>query len=166
MCYGIPIASDLACQYVQHFNLFLNDAKTGILVNHDELKQEFNIGLRLGSFLSEAGWMNESIQILSCLLPAFNILESKYSNSILNLDCLQRLLHAQASFCYFKDASITVKNAMKIINQLNLENIPNSLLANVYIQISMLHFLRSEYDLSYNWSIKALKRLRNDIPDK
>lgn len=47
-----------------------------------------------------------------------------------------------------------------------LSNIPNSLLANIYQQISVLHFYRSEYDLSYRWSIRALKHINKHTPDR
>lgn len=47
-----------------------------------------------------------------------------------------------------------------------LSSIPNSLLANIYQQISVLHFYRSEYDLSYRWSIRALKHINKNTPDK
>lgn len=166
MCYGKPIACDLTNQYLHQINQLLETVKSTLNEDKNVIMNELDTGLRLGTFLSEAGWMNESIQILSCLLPLIDILDINQSTLILKLDCYQRLLHAQANFCCFKEASITIKNAMTIVNQLSTENIPNSLLANLYIQISHLHFLRSEYDLSYNWSTKALKRLRDDIPDK
>lgn len=48
--------------------------------------EAIDFGLRLGSFLSEAGWLNESIAILSCIANRLKNMEQK----TIYLDCLQR----------------------------------------------------------------------------
>lgn len=63
----------------------------------DDIENEFSFGLdvidfglRLGSFLSEAGWLSESIKILTCVATKLKrmILDKKLK--IIYLDCLQR----------------------------------------------------------------------------
>lgn len=49
-----------------------------------------DFGLRLGSFLSDSGWMLESIQILKIVEMKIRLLEDNESARIQLLDCLQR----------------------------------------------------------------------------
>ncbi|XP_059617982.1 amyloid protein-binding protein 2 [Phlebotomus argentipes] len=130
-------------------------------------RQDVDLGLRLGTFLSEAGWLAESIEVLSNVLRVVRNVpsdEAPMENLFTELDCLQRLLYAQANFCLFRDADTTYK---AIIDKVDTEGIPKSLLANLYLQISVLFFARSEYDQSYTWSIRALKNVaQENIPDK
>lgn len=60
----------------------------------DELPDEdvvaIDLGLRLGSFLSEAGWMQESIAVLSCLNERLKRMQTFQDGIITRLDCLQR----------------------------------------------------------------------------
>ncbi|XP_058835070.1 amyloid protein-binding protein 2-like [Topomyia yanbarensis] len=159
-------------------------------------------GVRLGSFLSESGWLEESLHVFNITIGMIQLLRTCYMRSLIELNCLQKLLCAQTAFCCFKEASITVAQALNIIDKLtqqhqqqirqqrcsavlastsggdyaghpsgsndndSLSNIPNSLLANMYHQISVLHFYRSEYDLSYRWSVRALRHVNKHTPDK
>lgn len=52
--------------------------------------QAIDLGLRLGSFLSEAGWMQESISVLSCLNARLKHLPRHKHWLVMRLDCLQR----------------------------------------------------------------------------
>lgn len=99
--------------------------------------------------------------------------EPTYVNFLLALNCAQKLLHVQSHFCCFKDAAITTSKALNVVDELLKmsvnsceNNHPDALIANIYHQISVLHFLRSEYDQSYEWSSKALNYLRRDTPDR
>jgi len=49
-----------------------------------------DLGLRLGSFLSEAGWMQESITVLACLNGRLKHLPPHKHWLEMRLDCLQR----------------------------------------------------------------------------
>lgn len=44
--------------------------------------------------------------------------------------------------------------------------IPYAFIASLYTQISVLHFHRSEYTLSYDWSCRALTYLKENAPEK
>lgn len=188
--------------------------------------EQVDNGIRLGSFLCESGWLEESLHVFNITLSMIQLLQASYLRSLIELNCLQKLLCAQTAFCCFKEANITCAQALNIIDKLTqerqqelrlqrsklegttrgtcssssssssgranccsgnnkrsfltsssscalaggdndrLSNIPNSLLANIYQQISVLHFYRSEYDLSYRWSIRALKHINKNTPDK
>lgn len=169
-------------------------------------------GIRLGSFLCESGWLEDSLHVFNITLDMIQLLRASYMRYLIELNCIQKLLCAQTAFCCFKEANVTCAQALAIIDKLTqqhqqdlkqqtgscqpcssnstssssssssrksshsfssngedvdpLSNIPNSLLANVYQQISVLHFYRSEYDLSYRWSIRALKHINKHTPDR
>lgn len=182
--------------------------------------EQVDNGIRLGSFLCESGWLDESLHVFNITLLMIQMLQTSYLRSLIELNCLQKLLCALTAFCCFKEANITCAQALNIIDKLTqqrqrrmrvqkpkllnglygsdashrsssccsgssrsflassgtcalagvdndkLSGIPNSLLANIYQQISVLHFYRSEYDLSYRWSIRALKHINKNTPDK
>ncbi|XP_029710639.2 amyloid protein-binding protein 2-like [Aedes albopictus] len=197
--------------------------------------EQVDNGIRLGSFLCESGWLEESLHVFNSTLAMIQLLRASYLRSLIELNCLQKLLCAQTAFCCFKEANITCAQALNIIDKLTqehqreirrlqrsahvngasssgssssssncarrksqiccsgresgnsknsclatggstcalagsdndrLSNIPNSLLANIYQQIAVLHFYRSEYDLSYRWSIRALRHISKKTPDK
>lgn len=56
-----------------------------------------DLGLRLGSFLSEAGWMQESISVLVCLNERLKRMQPFRDQFITRLDCLQRYVKHQTS---------------------------------------------------------------------
>lgn len=56
----------------------------------DEDALAIDMGLRLGSFLSEAGWMQESISVLMCLNKRLKHMQPFRDQFITRLDCLQR----------------------------------------------------------------------------
>ncbi|XP_055586241.1 amyloid protein-binding protein 2 [Uranotaenia lowii] len=171
--------------------------------------EQIDNGIRLGSFLSESGWIEESLHVFNITLAMIEELRFGYQRYLIELNCLQKLLSAQTVFCCFKEANISCVQALNIIDMLthqqqqkrrskqqqqqtsnfscvcfkqqqqqlqppsyaagdldSLSSIPNSLLANIYQQISVLHFYRSEYDLSYKWAIRALKHINKHTPDK
>jgi hypothetical protein len=147
--------------------------------------KEIDKGMRLGTFLYECGWLEDSLKVLQMTRSLIQELDDDYRKLLLLLNCLQKLLHAQALFCCYKDASITTTQALSLIEQIQgmynsgqimIDNcttnttttagVPNSLLANFYNELSTLHFSRSEYDISYKWAVKALEFLSHDTPPK
>lgn len=57
-----------------------------------------DFGLRLGSFLSEAGWMSESIDILKCVASRLKRMTLDKKLKIIYLDCLQRYQSSSSSY--------------------------------------------------------------------
>lgn len=192
-----PLASELQRVYVQRTRFLLseqivyeNNGKLTVLDGDDYLnincskayRKEIDKGLRLGTFLYESGWFENSLEVLRVTRQLILELDDNYGKLLLLLGCLQKLLHAQTLYCCFKDASITTTQALSLIEQVqSLYNsgqimvddnrnmtagIPNSFLVNFYYELSTLHYSRSEYDLSFKWSVKALEYLSNDTPNK
>lgn len=77
-----------------------------------------------------------------------------------------RLLHTQVAFCCFTDANKTQQDANEIIESVGIEKIPTNLLVTYYKALSMLYFAKSDYNLSYDWSVKALQAIGPSTPDK
>lgn len=77
-----------------------------------------------------------------------------------------RLLHTQVAFCCFNDANNSQIEANEIINELGIDKVPTNLLVTYYKVLSMLHFAKSDYNLSYDWSVKALELIGPNTPDK
>lgn len=76
------------------------------------------------------------------------------------------MLHSQIAFCCFKDANKTYLEAIELIELNEKEVIPKSLLATFYKALSMLYFAKSNYSVSYKWSVMALELIGPDTPEK
>lgn len=173
------IANDDDMEIGERTDLITNDVFLNINVSRN-YRKEIDKGLRLGTFLYECGWLDDSLKVLSVTKTMINELDDDYPKLLLLLSCLQKLLHVQALFCCYKDASVTTSQAFKIIDKIEIlhtgrvaaytvnctSGVPDSLLANFYHELSVLHFNRSEYDLSYKWGVKALEFLRTETPAK
>lgn len=118
-----------------------------------------DFGLRLGSFLSEAGWLAESIAILSTVASRLKRMTLDENLKIIYLDCLQRLLHSEAGLSNFKSAERTFDLIMGLLKEMDTDVIPKPLLANTYTQFSEMFFARNEYDDSHMWSVVAMRNL-------
>ncbi|XP_017073857.1 amyloid protein-binding protein 2 [Drosophila eugracilis] len=122
--------------------------------------QAIDLGLRLGSFLSEAGWMQESITVLACLNGRLKNLPPYKHWLEMRLDCLQRLLYAESAHCNFKLAQRTYDELIGLNTTLN-DSVPTQLVAIAYTQISAMYFARNEYNFSHMWSGLAMRFLRS-----
>lgn len=154
-----------------------NDAYLEVSRNY---RKEVDRGIRLGTFLYECGWLDDSLKVLNVTKLLINGLDEDYAKLLLLLSCLQKLLHVQALFCCYKDASVTTTQTLNLIDKIQhlhsgrkdaftiscTNGVPDSFLSNIYQELSVLHFTRSEYDLSYKWAVKALECLRTDTPAK
>lgn len=173
------IANDDDMEIGERVDLKTNEVYLNINVSRN-YRKEIDKGLRLGSFLYESGWLEDSMKVLNVTKSMINELDEDYTKLLLLLSCLQKLLHVQALFCCYKDASITTTQTLNLIDKIQSSHsgqnivltisctngVPDSFLANIYHELSVLHFNRSEYDLSYKWGVKALEYLRKDTPDK
>ncbi|XP_017054692.1 amyloid protein-binding protein 2 [Drosophila ficusphila] len=121
--------------------------------------QVIDLGLRLGSFLSEAGWMQESITVLACLNARLKTLPPHKHWLEMRLDCLQRLLSAESAHCNFKLAQRTYNELIGLNRSLS-SRVPPQLVAMAYTQISAMYFARNEYNLSHMWSSLAIRFLK------
>ncbi|XP_026481902.1 amyloid protein-binding protein 2-like isoform X3 [Ctenocephalides felis] len=221
----------------------------------DEKKavETIQLGLRLGGFLSDAGWFTHSERVLLCVRTLCHDCKRTERMMHLTLQCYQRLLHTQSIFyrleaaletakmstelveqvlhgqsscskpeqddpgestsseillncqssissdsednfseagpsecsscetknlaissestaasserSYFFNPDIFVKSNYSLCNQAPNDGLGRHLAA-LYAELSRLWFNRSDYDASYQYSVKALKYLRGDAPAK
>lgn len=124
-----------------------------------------DLGLRLGTFLFEAGWMQESISVLLCLNERLKRMQPFKDKLITRLDCLQRLLYAESSHCNFKLAQQTFAEVSELAPFID-GNVPSPLIAMVYTQISSMYFARNEYTNSHMWSLQAMHHLQTTAPER
>ncbi|KAK2576022.1 hypothetical protein KPH14_007374 [Odynerus spinipes] len=132
--------------------------------NHVAQDKAINLGLRLGAFLSDAGWYAESERVLLACKKLCIADEPTPENLCRILECCHKLLHAQAAYCAFRDAAETHQLAMDTIQQLKYGGYDSDDHAALYAEFSILFFIRSEYDRAYRWGIEALRQLKPTLP--
>ncbi|XP_014608816.1 PREDICTED: amyloid protein-binding protein 2 isoform X1 [Polistes canadensis] len=130
---------------------------------HDKV---ISVGLRLGGFLSDAGWYTESERVLLACKKLSIVDEPTLENLCRTLKCCCKLLHAQAAYYTFHGAAETYELALNIIQQLRCGGYTDNNYAALYGEFSVLFFIRSEYDEAYKWGIKALKQLKPSLPPR
>ncbi|XP_043270532.1 amyloid protein-binding protein 2 isoform X2 [Venturia canescens] len=123
-----------------------------------------NLGLRLGGFLSDAGWYCESERVLLACKELCLTGGDNRETWCRTLDCCHKLLHAQAVYCAFRGAAETHELALSTVEKLKAAGYGNTNHAALYAEFSVLFFTRSEYDKSYRWSLAALKELVPSLP--
>ncbi|KAK7870966.1 hypothetical protein R5R35_012177 [Gryllus longicercus] len=119
-----------------------------------------DLGLRLGGFLSDAGWFAESERVLLACKELCQSTDPTGPNLRKLLECCHKLLRTQAAFCQFAGAQKSYQLALEVVAQLqNLQEPTN--LSGLFTEFSVLHFSRSEYDEAHRWSLQALRRVHN-----
>lgn len=179
MCSGRQLSTEISSKFIMytqhHFQPHyktspMKNSNHNLRMSRDMCLKQIENGMRLGTFLNESGWLQDSLKVLVTILNVINTLNMNYNSIIVKLDCLQRLLHTQVAFCCFTDAnkSQTEANEIidKIIKEYGIEKIPMNLLVTYYKVLSMLYFAKSDYNLSYDWSVKALELIGPNTPDK
>ncbi|XP_012259269.2 amyloid protein-binding protein 2 [Athalia rosae] len=127
-------------------------------------RKVINLGLRLGGFLSDAGWYAKSQKVLLACKKLCTSARPNPQNWCRTLDCCHKLLHAQAAYCEFRGAAETRELAVEIVEKLKLAGCDGTNHAALYAEFSVLYFIRSEYDQAYRWSMEALKQLTPSLP--
>ncbi|XP_069703847.1 amyloid protein-binding protein 2 [Periplaneta americana] len=157
MDHGTRVAKDLVLAYGRKCS-----ASLSYPVARDST---IDLGLRLGGFLSDAGWFAESEKVLLACREICQCAEPtvKYWRKL--LECCHKLLHTQAAFCQFEGAEITYRLALDVVDRLHAANEETNL-AGLFAEFSVLHFSRSEYDEAYRWSVEALKQVKPGLPSR
>ncbi|XP_015592689.1 amyloid protein-binding protein 2 [Cephus cinctus] len=156
MDHGTRVGKELALSYdVCHF---------GIGESTTAKENLINLGLRLGGFLSDAGWYSESEKVLLACKELCLSASQRPQNWCRTLDCCHKLLHAQAAYCAFRGAEKTHALALTMVDKLETARYEGANHAALYTEFSVLFFTRSEYHLAYRWSVEALKQLGPMLP--
>lgn len=138
------------------------------LIRQRPFMATINMGLQIGSFLAEAGWLYDAIQVYQetcCMIQCLDT-DHQVEYFLLYLDCLQRILNAESRFCLFNAAHRTSMRINAMVEEAVTRaegpiKLPACLLARICRERSMMHFLRSEYDMSFNWSVRALQLMHH-----
>ncbi|XP_051153214.1 amyloid protein-binding protein 2 [Leptopilina boulardi] len=155
MDHGMRVCNELAICY--------DVCCLGVRENKNAREKIINLGLKLGGFLSEAGWYVESERVLLACKELCVSEEENLQNWCLTLDCCHKLLHAQAAYCAFRAAAETYQLAVRTVDKLKNAGHSNANHAALYAEFSVLFYIRSEYDRAYMWSIEALKQLKPSL---
>ncbi|XP_014281356.1 amyloid protein-binding protein 2 isoform X2 [Halyomorpha halys] len=117
-----------------------------------------DLGIKLGSFFCDAGWLTESCEVLThcknlCLTMPDN--EETWRKT---LECCYKLLHAEVIYSQYDSATETKQLAEELV--VKLKNKDKSIcFAGIYTQFSLYCFHMSLYDLAYRYSVMAVKDL-------
>ncbi|XP_066995846.1 amyloid protein-binding protein 2 isoform X2 [Anabrus simplex] len=120
-------------------------------------------GLRLGGFLSDAGWFAESERILLACQEIFKWARKEGRIWLQILECCQKLLHVQSSYCHFEEADVTYNASVTTVVGLQGDFVTANL-AVLYKEFSALHFNRSEYSLAHYWAVESLRAITTELP--
>ncbi|XP_017878965.1 amyloid protein-binding protein 2 isoform X2 [Ceratina calcarata] len=151
---GVRIEIDLSCSYIA---CCLDNENTAA---QDKL---IELGLKLGRFLSDAGWYAKSEEILlACknLCLANNSTPDQWYRT---LECYRRLLHVQTTYCLFLQATETQQLALELLERLKETGQGDYNFAAIYTEFSNFFCKKNEYDKAYRWSIEALKQLKSSL---
>lgn len=122
-------------------------------------------GLKLGTFLKEAGWFEESIIIFKEINHLYTYEETCNDMFLFNtkLEVETKLLSSYASFCHLTEANLLMQAIQEVIQRYGLLERPTSFsLAQTFMEFSQLYFIQSLYDEASKWSMEALRFLSSE----
>nr|XP_033342833.1 amyloid protein-binding protein 2 isoform X1 [Megalopta genalis]XP_033342834.1 amyloid protein-binding protein 2 isoform X1 [Megalopta genalis] len=152
---GYPLRKELVSSYIS----WCNDANN----NPDAQDGLIKLGLRFGGFLGDAGDIHESEEVLLKCQELCLLNNSTPENWCRTLKCCYRLLHVQAAYCLFENATKTLIQAMDLVKRLKQAEFECNFAA-LYTEFSVLYYMKDMYDEAYRWSIKALGQLKPTLP--
>ncbi|XP_023333223.1 amyloid protein-binding protein 2 [Eurytemora carolleeae] len=119
------------------------------------LQKGLEAGINFGGFLMEAGRFLEAINTFRICLT--NV-DSQNLPGFWREEIQCRLLNSLSNYCLFSEAE-TVFNALNNTVKSN-PNLPKPLVCRIFNQFSVYSFLCSSYNESFQWSLQALKLIR------
>lgn len=102
MCSGRQISTEISSKFVMytqhHFQPYCKtsppkNSNKNFLMSRDMCLKQIENGMRLGTFLCESGWLQDSLKVLVTILSVINTLNEpkmNFNSIIIKLDCLQR----------------------------------------------------------------------------
>lgn len=106
MCSGRQISTEISSKFVMytqhHFQSHqktspMKNSNHNLLMSRDMCLKQIENGMRLGTFLSESGWLQDSLKVLVTILNVINTLKPNYNSIIVKLDCLQRFVEIRST---------------------------------------------------------------------
>lgn len=99
MCSGRQLSTEISSKFVMytqhHFQPHyktspMKNSNHNLLISRDMCLKQIENGMRLGTFLTESGWLQDSLKVLVTIMNVINTLKLNYNTIIVKLDCLQR----------------------------------------------------------------------------
>lgn len=93
----------------------MKNSNQNLMMSRELCLKQIENGMRLGTFLSELGWLQDSLKVLVSILNVINTLKLNYNSIIVKLDCLQRWA-ITLNVSYFDSFVFKTKMKKKTIN--------------------------------------------------
>lgn len=151
MRHGTGLAKELATAYDNRSNEPSMDPVTKDAV--------IDIGIKLGGFLSDAGWFSESIRVLTACKRLCLTLPECITSWRKSLECCHKLLHAEVVYSQFNAATKTKLLAENLVEKVKGAN-EVICLAGLFTQFSLYFFHMSNYEQAYRYSVMAVAELK------
>ncbi|XP_050328202.1 uncharacterized protein LOC126758153 [Bactrocera neohumeralis] len=123
-----------------------------------------DFGLRLGSFLSDVGWMLESIQIFNVVEAEIRLQGDSESVTIQLVDCLQRRLHCETLIWEFKAGRATIAELSILLRSIDFENVPKYLAVEIYTRSTEFHLVQHKIKEGYRCSAVIMQYISESMP--
>lgn len=110
MCSGRQLSTEISSKFVMytqhHFQSHyktspMKNSNQNLMMSREMCLKQIENGMRLGTFLSELGWLQDSLKVLVSILNVINTLKLNYNSIIVKLDCLQRWVFRFCFLCRF-----------------------------------------------------------------
>jgi len=125
-------------------------------------------GYSLGGFLCEAGWYPAATTVYRAALTVLRRMNKNEPSYLqCKLETLSKLLHSLSSYCCFDEATALADELLSLL--VSSGSSPTSSLssfASLYNELSSHCFMKSQYQDSYSWALKAVKLLTPSLPPK
>ncbi|XP_055630335.1 uncharacterized protein LOC129771067 [Toxorhynchites rutilus septentrionalis] len=115
--------------------------------------------LKLGSFVYEAGWAASSVKVLKVVQSMISSVEDKQLRAKLELDCIQRLLRAEASSVISK-AGKTCDILLSLTTTVEDTNV----LIKSYLQVAYYQYRARQYEQCHEWTLKTMNLITSSTP--
>ncbi|XP_050526374.1 amyloid protein-binding protein 2 isoform X2 [Daktulosphaira vitifoliae] len=124
-------------------------------------------GLKLGIFLGDSGWFDESALVLSF---TYELISKKWVCSdetlvlMKTLQCLTKWLLVLSNFYNFDEAKLVLQYILETLKTLELQK-KKICIAYSYVAVSQYYYQLMEFKEAWFWALKAVNELSNKSSD-
>ncbi|XP_050063846.1 uncharacterized protein LOC114126471 [Aphis gossypii] len=150
---GLQFPKNLSQEWIQ---IEIDDNDQKIIFRHIEQ------GLKLGIFLGDAGWLNESAQVLSHTHKIMNTKWECFDQNLKllkNIQCLTKWLFVLSKIQNFIEAKKVFKLMLFTLSVFENMKEKSLCIANSYVAVSQYFYLLMEFDEAWSWAVKATDEL-------
>ncbi|XP_027853218.2 uncharacterized protein LOC114132041 [Aphis gossypii] len=153
------------CVQIKGFNFPLNFAQDWIASEILDINEKVERGLKLGVFLGDSGWLNESALVLS---HTYKIITTKWMchdqklQLLKTLQCLTKWLIVLSYYHNFKDAKIVLRHMLHTIHIIKQIEEKTLCIAYACVAVSEYYFKLQQFDEAWSWGAKAILELHKN----